>query len=191
MMAKVSAIPLNPDLTRKLAGNSHPRVKSNCAQGKHMNRLIPLAILLAAATNAAASMNVYVVPDRAGVPTFSDHPPSNGAAAERTLVVASPADPAAATRLHPPNSELLIAASGRTALDRAYNQVVAARKALKRAQARRKEGVTPLPGERQGMVNGKSRLDPAYFARQKELRHAVEVARLRLDAALKRWNQWR
>ncbi len=159
-------------------------------QGMQMNRLILLAILLAASANTAASTKVYVYRDRAGDPTFSDRLPLRGAAVG-TWVVGSPSRPAAAARSRAETSGLLAAAADRSALDRAYEMVVRAREALQRAQARRKEGVTPLPGERLGMVNGKSRLGPAYFARQKELRHAVEVARLRLDAALKRWNEWR
>jgi len=75
-----------------------------------------------------------------------------------------------------------------TALDRAYDNVVAARAALARAEEARKAGEEPLPGERQGTAKGRSRLNDAYWARQKRLERDVERAQKRLDEALKRWN---
>ena len=58
-----------------------------------------------------------------------------------------------------------------------------ARKALQQAEAARDAGKEPLPNERQGMAGGGSRLNEAYFARQKALEDAVAAARKRLAEA--------
>jgi hypothetical protein len=73
-------------------------------------------------------------------------------------------------------------------LDRAYEAVVAAQKALRVAKERRDNGAAPLPGERVGIADGGSRLRPEYFDRQRKLRREVNKAHKRLDAALERWN---
>ena len=52
-----------------------------------------------------------------------------------------------------------------------------ARKRLQDAEAAREKGKEPLEGERQGIAGGGSRLNEAYFARQKSLEDAVEAAR--------------
>ena len=77
------------------------------------------------------------------------------------------------------------------AIERAYDEVVAARAALQRAEAAREEGIEPLPGERLGTEGGRSRLAPAYWERQEALEKNVNQARQRLDAALARWNALR
>ena len=82
-------------------------------------------------------------------------------------------------------------ALGQSALDRAYDDVVAARAALQRAEEARKTGEEPLPGERQGTAKGRSRLNDAYWARQKRLERDVVQAQRRLEHALKRWNDLR
>ena len=56
-----------------------------------------------------------------------------------------------------------------------------ARKALQQAEAAREAGKEPLPGERQGLKGGGSRLNEDYQARQKSLDDAVESARRRVD----------
>ena len=61
--------------------------------------------------------------------------------------------------------------------------ITRAQKALAHAEQALRNGRTPLPGERRGMVNGKSRLDAKYFARIKRLEDAVNAARKRLDRA--------
>ena len=83
------------------------------------------------------------------------------------------------------------AQSGGSALDRAYDELLAALTALQTAEAARESGVEPLPGERLGIVGGGSRLSDEYWERQKRLQTDVEGARKRLDAAIVRWNSVR
>jgi hypothetical protein len=61
--------------------------------------------------------------------------------------------------------------------------VRAAEQALRDAEAARAAGKEPLPGERIGTAGGASRLNEAYFDRQRKLDEAVEKARRALDAA--------
>ena len=60
------------------------------------------------------------------------------------------------------------------------DKVGEARKQLQQAEAAREAGKEPLPNERQGIAGGGSRLNDAYFARQKALEEAVANARKRL-----------
>ena len=57
----------------------------------------------------------------------------------------------------------------------------AARKAVKDAEAAIANGKEPLPGERQGLAGGGSRLTEAYFARQKNNEEALAKARKNLS----------
>jgi hypothetical protein len=77
------------------------------------------------------------------------------------------------------------------ALERAHQTVLEATAAYTQAQARQKQGVEPLPGERRGMVGGTSRLTPEYFERQRSLEREVTDARQRLDAAFAERNALR
>jgi hypothetical protein len=79
------------------------------------------------------------------------------------------------------------------ALESAYADIIAADEALRDAEARRDQGVEPLPGERLGIAGAAqgSRLGPEYFERQKSLEDEVERARARLDEAYRRWNDVR
>ena len=56
-----------------------------------------------------------------------------------------------------------------------------ARKQLQQAEAARAAGKDPLPTERIGIAGGGTRLNEAYFARQKSLEDAVTAARKRVD----------
>ncbi len=67
--------------------------------------------------------------------------------------------------------------------DAAAGKVQEAEQALRAAEAARDAGKEPLPGERIGTAGGASRLNDAYFARQKKLEEAVERARRNLDQA--------
>lgn len=82
-----------------------------------------------------------------------------------------------------------------TALDRAYDEVVAAQAALRKAEADRERGIEPLPGERLGTAlpsgGRRSRLSEEYWERQRRLEKDVEQARQRLGEALARWNALR
>ena len=74
-------------------------------------------------------------------------------------------------------------ASRRTAsLDAARNKIRDAEQALENAKAALAAGVEPLPGERIG------RQAPEYWARQRNLRRAVDKARERLDDAYSAFN---
>jgi hypothetical protein len=79
----------------------------------------------------------------------------------------------------------------RAALDRAYDEVVAARAALEQAETAREKGVEPLAGERLGTAGGRSRLGDDYWRRQQQLDEGVRQARQRLDDALTRWRDVR
>ena len=57
----------------------------------------------------------------------------------------------------------------------------AAEEALRQAEAARAAGTEPLPGERVGTAGGASRLNDAYYARQKKLDEAVQNAQRNLD----------
>jgi hypothetical protein len=55
------------------------------------------------------------------------------------------------------------------ALERAYQEMLDARKALEQDEAARKLGIEPRPGERLAVVGGRSRLTPEYWERQQRL----------------------
>jgi len=57
----------------------------------------------------------------------------------------------------------------------------AAEEALRQAEAARAAGTEPFPGERVGTAGGASRLNDAYYARQKKLDEAVQNAQRNLD----------
>lgn len=72
-------------------------------------------------------------------------------------------------------------------VDAAYAMVVEAEQGLHQAEQALQAGLTPLPGERLGLVDGHTRLSPAYWARVRGLRLAVEEARDRVDRATNAW----
>jgi hypothetical protein len=76
-------------------------------------------------------------------------------------------------------------------IDAAVAMVNDAQQALQNAEQALQAGLEPLPGERLGLVNGHTRLSPAYWARVRGLRLAVEEARDRLDRATNAWLQTR
>ena len=75
-------------------------------------------------------------------------------------------------------------------LDRAYDEMVIAQRALDDAKQRR-DRVEPQAGERIGTAKGKSRLGPEYFERQKSLEREVALAQWRYEQAVERWNALR
>ena len=86
-------------------------------------------------------------------------------------------------------SSALAAQANRGAeLDKALEEARAAYLALKEAESRRDQGIEPQAGERLGTAAGSTRPSDQYVARQSELERAVEFARLRYEAAMKRWN---
>jgi cellobiose-specific phosphotransferase system component IIA len=77
------------------------------------------------------------------------------------------------------------------ALEAAVAEIKAAEQALREAEERQKQAVEPLPGERAANVDGRSRLGPEYFERQRAQEAEVEAARARLEEAHRRRNQLR
>lgn len=77
------------------------------------------------------------------------------------------------------------------ALERAYEEMLAAYDVLQHTQAARELGIEPQPGERLAIGGGRSRLTPEYWERQKRLEDDVELARERLERALARWHEVR
>jgi hypothetical protein len=72
-------------------------------------------------------------------------------------------------------------------IDAAYAMMISARQQLENAEQALQEGLTPLPGERLGIVDGHTRLSNAYWTRVRGLRLAVEASRDRLDRATNAW----
>jgi hypothetical protein len=86
-------------------------------------------------------------------------------------------------------SSAVVAQTNRSAeLDKAVEEARAAYLALKEAESRRDQGIEPQAGERLGTAAGSTRPSEQYVARQAELERAAELARLRYEAAMKRWN---
>jgi hypothetical protein len=77
------------------------------------------------------------------------------------------------------------------ALDAAVAEIKAAEQGLREAEDRQKLAVEPLPGERAANVDGRSRLGPEYFERQRAREAEVEAARKRLEEAYRARNQLR
>jgi oligoendopeptidase F len=75
-------------------------------------------------------------------------------------------------------------------LDRAYQDMVTAQRALDHAKQRRDQ-MEPKEGERAGTAKGGSRLLPEYFERQRSLEREVALAQWRYDQAVERWNALR
>lgn len=67
--------------------------------------------------------------------------------------------------------------------DDAHADVIKAEMLLEDAKERQKAGVEPLPGERTGLVSGKSRLNEQYHARQQALAEDVAAAEAMLKKA--------
>ena len=69
----------------------------------------------------------------------------------------------------------------RTRREAGVDKVQSAEQTLRDAEAARAAGKEPLPGERIGTAGGASRLNDAYYARQKKLNDAVENAQRNLE----------
>ncbi len=146
---------------------------------------------------SAAAETLYKSTDRNGRVTYGDKPAPGAAKVDRLEVIrVAPEDDAraAAERERIEREAEVVRERERrreAARDRAQAEVVAALAALKAAQERREAGTEPLPGERRGNLRGGSRLDDAYFQRQRELDQAVRDAQLRLERAYARSNDLR
>jgi hypothetical protein len=84
-----------------------------------------------------------------------------------------------------------VAADRSTELDKAYEELVAAQRALDEAKTEREQIEEPEPGERIGTAKGGSRLLPQYFERQRASERDRIAAEQRYERALERWNELR
>jgi len=147
--------------------------------------LVPVFALALAASAAAQTVYRYVTPD--GRTVFSDQPVP-GAKLQGTVTppVAPPSGPGGATeRPRIPPAPADSQGDNRAQRLRAATQEVdAATQALAQAKAQLASGKEPLPGERTGTAGGGSRLNEAYWERQKANEQGVANAQSRLDAAV-------
>jgi hypothetical protein len=84
-----------------------------------------------------------------------------------------------------------VAADRSTELDKAYQELVAAQRALDEAKTQREQIEEPEPGERVGIAKGGSRLSPQYFERQRTSERDLIAAEQRYERALERWKELR
>ena len=77
-----------------------------------------------------------------------------------------------------------------TELERAYQDMVAAQRALDDAKQRR-DRLEPEEGDRAGTAKGMSRLTPDYFEKQRSLEREVALAQWRYEQATERWSALR
>lgn len=137
-----------------------------------------LALLGAPAAQAQQVLQ-WRQPD--GTVAYSALPPSAPARAVRELQLTASSAPTA-TRPAAAAGDAPVGATPRELRD-ADAQVARARTALAQAEQAVRSGQEPLPGERQRLVNGHSRLTSAYFDRIAALEAAVARARAALRAA--------
>jgi len=95
-------------------------------------------------------------------------PPKTKPKIEHTQIIRAPA-------LSPSEKKLIA--------DKAEANVIRAEMLLEDAKRKQENGLEPLPGERTGKTDGKSRLNATYQARQKELEKAVHYAEKNLQRA--------
>jgi hypothetical protein len=132
--------------------------------------------LLAALVSPAAAETLYksTMPD--GRVIYGDKPAPGAVKSEKQVLDTSPkgvvAPKAPATAKKPAGTE-----------DSKEERIRAAEKALKDAEAAQAAGKDPTAGDRQGTVSGAQRLTDEYWARQKRLQEAVDLARANLEKA--------
>lgn len=146
-----------------------------------MSRVTSLAWLLAIAwaVQPALAQTLYksIMPD--GRVIYGDKPVPGAAKVEapktdtssKGIVPPTPKETAVLQQLE----------GGRMQRDYQDQALRAAEAALRDAEAKLAGGKEPLPDERIGTAGGASRLNDAYWARQKSLEKAVEDARANLD----------
>lgn len=143
--------------------------------------LVALALGATAAPAPAQTMQKYVTPD--GKTVYSDRP-IPGARLVDEIAPPPPVDPkaaAAAQARAKENAEKANASAAKRAESAASTQQQDdAAAALARAKANLERGKEPLPGERTGTASGGSRLNDAYWARQRVNEKAVQDAEARL-----------
>jgi hypothetical protein len=137
-------------------------------------------LLLAAAGASAQSMYKSTMPD--GKVVYGEKPEPGAT----KVVTIEPPPPKSGITIVTPEDRARVDQSirQRTAIENEQRrQLEEARRQLEQAEAARKAGEEPLPGERLGTLTGGSRLTEDYWERQKKLEQAVEAARARLEKA--------
>ena len=162
-----------------------------------MNIRLSLVLLLLALAPAAFGQTIYrsTMPD--GRTVLSDRPTPGAIKVQEFYVRPSAPDaprsadarPAPQT---PQDTGTASSSKSRDAeLDAAITVLRKTEDTLRTAEAARAPAEEPLENERQGMAGGGSRLNEAYFARQKALADAIEQLRKRVDDAQTKVNSLR
>lgn len=162
-----------------------------------INALAALSLALCATTVAAETVYKYRRAD--GTVVYSDAPVKDAKLVGRYMLLPLPAREPATGKSANKEGSINTADSGvderarqrSRALEAADAEIKAADLALKAAQERQVAGEAPLPGERAGIGQGRSRLRPEYFARQRQLSGEVEAARIRLEEAYRQRDELR
>jgi hypothetical protein len=159
-----------------------------------MNRTIVAVCLAIAPLVAVATIYKVRMPD--GSILFTDSPPAGAKILEERASTSPPrqsgqaAPPRTADRPSQP-AAAPVAGAGRSAgtdgeprtLDAAMAEITDAERALAVARRKLEAGREPLPGERLGTANGRSRLSPEYEDRIAGLEREVAEAEARVKRA--------
>ena len=144
-------------------------------------RVVILASFIAAALQLqpAVAQTLYksVMPD--GSVVYGDKPAPGAAKVEEPKIDTSTKGIGGSTPRETEALQNLEKSRGNR--EAAAANLKAAQAALRQAEAARAAGTEPLPGERVGTAGGASRLNDAYYARQKKLDEAVQNAQRNLD----------
>ncbi len=148
-----------------------------------------VATLLVSALGSALASEVYRHVDKDGRVTYSDTPPAagNGQATRIRIFKGPSADEPAHEPAQPAQRlrEVDTRIERRVTEERATaERIAAARQKVAERREALEAGKVPLPGERQGLPFGKSRLRPAYFERVANLEARLADAEAELDALL-------
>ena len=157
-----------------------------------MNKCTGFLLILLALAPAAFGQTIYrsTMPD--GRTVIGDRPAHGAKKVEEVYVPPSP--PAAAKPAPAAREAVATKPAARTpasALDAAIADLRKAEDALRAAEAAHAAAVEPQDGDRQGVAGGGSRLNEAYFNRQKAAADSVEQARKRVDTARTKVNSLR
>jgi hypothetical protein len=131
---------------------------------------------------ALHAQTLYEWREPGGTVVYSQLRPEDGSSV-RTLVLRDLSGPSRTTALRVAVQSAPASLSARRALAVADGRVDRAIDRLQRAERAVRAGQEPLPGERQHLVNGHSRLTRAYFDRISLLENDVTQARAELQAA--------